>query len=280
VLAAVRRLAERQGLCILALDGAALTVDGKSAGRLDLPGGPTAYMAVSPDGACVAWTERRSVAYATEVREPLIFLVEDHPRFPRALKFAGFAAGLAVSAKGGHVALIAARSDGRERRLIVLNPATGRTERDVTGLVKRFGLNEVQTLRMSASGGRLVVGSREAFYVVDLAAGTVIYQGAGRFPRISPQGEALAFVDNKEALWVAKLAGGAPQLLMQGWAVPGVGAWSPDGRFLLAGARTSYYYFDELVAIDCANDSFAPIASLGEGNQGPLCTWIKRTLLT
>jgi hypothetical protein len=63
-------------------------------------------------------------------------------------------------------------------------------------------------------------------------------------------------------------------------AVPGVGGWSPDGRFLLAGARTSYYYFDELVVIDCANDSFAAIASLGEGNQGPLCTWVKRTLLT
>jgi hypothetical protein len=280
-MAAVRRFAEQQGLCILALDGAALTVDGKSAGRLDLPGAPTSDVAVAPDGACVAWTDRRSVPYTTEAGEPVIFLVEDYPRSPRALRFdGGFAAGLAVSSKAGRVALIAAKSGGTERRLIVLSPATGRIEHDVTALITRFGLDEVQTLRMSGNGGRLVVGSREAFCVIDLRTRTLIYQGAGRFPRISPQGETLAFVDGKEALWVAKLAGGDPRRLMRGWAVPGVGAWSPDGRFLLAGARTSYYYFDELVVIDCANDSFAAIASLGEGNQGPLCTWVKRTLLT
>jgi hypothetical protein len=124
-----------------------------------------------------------------------------------------------------------------------------------------------------------VVGSRELFCVIDLRSATVAYDGSGRFPRISPDGGTLAFVDNKQALWRVTLSGGPPKRLMRGWAVPGAGAWSPDGRFLLAGARTSLYYFDELVVIDSANDSFAPIGSLGEGNQGPLFSWIKRTLL-
>jgi hypothetical protein len=79
---------------------------------------------------------------------------------------------------------------------------------------------------MSATGGRLVVGSRESFCVIDLGSRTVAYEGAGRFPRISPSGEALAFVDSKQALWLAALAGGRPKRCMRGWAVPGVGAWS------------------------------------------------------
>jgi hypothetical protein len=280
VFAAFKRLAEEQGLCILGLDGAAINADGSPAGRLDLPGAPTPHVAVSPDGACVAWTDARSAPYATDLGGPMVFLVEDHPRSKRTVRFdGGFASAIAVSSKAGNLALVSVRNGGLDRRLIVLNPATGRVQRDVTALITRFSLDEIQTLRISATGGHLVVGSRELFCVIDLRSATVAYGGSGRFPRISPDGGTLAFVDNKQALWRVTLSGGPPKRLMRGWAVPGAGAWSPDGRFLLAGARTSLYYFDELVVIDSANDSFAPIGSLGEGNQGPLFSWIKRTLL-
>ena len=184
-----------------------------------------------------------------------------------------------MCSKADHVALIAAK-EGGGRRLLILSPDTGHVERDATAIITRFGLDDVQTLRMSATGDRLVVGSRESFVVMDLRSGTIIYEGAARFPRISPRGDVLAFVDKRQAWWLANLAGGPPRRLMRGWAVPGVGAWSPDGRFLLVGARTSFSLFDQLVVVGCANDGFAEIGRLGEGNQGPLFNWIKRTLLT
>jgi hypothetical protein len=90
VLAAVRRLDERQSLCILGLDGAAITADGRHAGKLDLPG--VAWdAAVSPDGACVAYT--------TRAEGPLVFVVEDYPRSSRTLRFDG-----GFAAQRGHLA--------------------------------------------------------------------------------------------------------------------------------------------------------------------------------
>ncbi len=280
ILSIVKRLDEEQGLAILRMDTyEGLTVDGVRSGRLAVQGSPW-VAAVSPDGGCVAWVDKSSVPFTTQAGEQVIALSEGPIGSPRIVRFGGrFAADLAVSSKGAHVAILVVQDSLLHQRLITIGPGTAAVESDVTGLITRFSLADVETLRMSAAGNRMVVGSRELFTVIDPGAGKVVHEGQGRFPRISPQGDSLAFVDRKRALRVAVLAGGTDRTLMHGWTVPGVGSWSPNGRFLLAGARTSPSLFDKLVVVDTADDAFTEIMGLGEGNQGPRFTWIRRVLL-
>ena len=160
----------------------------------------------------------------------------DNPLSARILKLKGrFAARLAISSKAEHLAVALVEAAGPITRLIVLKTQTGEIEYDVTDLITRFSLRDLERLRLSARGDRLVVGSLKWFSLIDLPSRRVLFEGAGRFASISPSGEFLAFVDARRKLSVVTVAIGETRHLLKSSTTHGVGSWTPDGTFLFAG---------------------------------------------
>ena len=111
-------------------------------------------------------------------------------------------------------------------------------------------------------------------------SGNTVYAGPGRFPSLSPDGRRLAFV-NRERLSVRSLVDGTTVELLAGTRVMGAGAWSPNGRFIVAGAWTKLLALEKRqIIIDTTTDSYAVIGKLGEGDYGEHFIWISRKLLT
>ena len=151
---------------------------------------------------------------------------------------------------------------------------------DLTQLVTRFDLNDAERLGLSATGHRIVIGTRGLFTVLDWPAKKVLAEGEGRFPALSPDGERLAFVTVTKDLIVLNLVTGEKKSLLKGVATYGVGAWSPDSSILLVGAATSTSsMFGKLVAVDVDSDTFAEVVNIGEGGFGADFVWIKRNLI-
>jgi len=259
----------------------ARSVMGAEVGQLILPDRPY-WRSTSVDGTWVAWVPLSSLPYPFGVGHPLILFADD-PRSTRTLRFKGLCANqVAVSSKAAHAALVVVLDEAGTRRLLVLNSATAEVETDVTELVTRFSLAEVYRFQISANGSRLAVGSRKSFVVIDLPSRKVLLEQDGQYPSLSPQGDVIAFLDKHEDLVATNLATGARRSMRnRWWNVVGVGGWSPDGRFLLAGVRAPLPFYVYLVAIECSTEEFVEIMRLEmEGDRGETCGWIKRRLLS
>jgi WD40 repeat protein len=269
---------ERQGLLIMHPSLTAFTLSGAEAGKLTLPD-THEWVSVSPDGGWVAWVPRTDSLSSKEGAQ--IVLLGEVARSPRAVRFkGGSAANIAVSSKGERVALVVVDDASPARRLILLNSVTAEVDADVTQLVMGFRLADIERLHISADGNRLAIGSRYRFAVFDLRSGKVLLEGDGRFPSLSPDGKNLAVNEKQSTLAVYTLDTGFKRLLMKGWSVNGVGAWSPDGSLLLAGVWTSVAIVSrKLVAVEAVRDDFVEIMSLGEGDGGSRHVWVKRGLL-
>jgi hypothetical protein len=60
----------------------------------------------------------------------------------------------------------------------------------------------------------------------------------------------------------------------------GSGGWSPDGRFLAAGAWTKRLAFDKRqIIVDTTTGEYGVIGKLGEGDYGDQFAWISVKLL-
>jgi hypothetical protein len=273
-------MAEREGLAIIMDRSFANTVTGVQVGQLRLPDNPY-WLSVAPDGAAVAWVPASSLCHPLAAEEPLVRFT-DKSRSVRTLRFAGrCATQVAISSNARHVALIAVADEAFNRRLMLLNPVTAEVEYDSTELISRFDRAQVECFQISATGDRLAVASRESFAVIDLPSRKLVLEGNGRFTSLSPQGDALVFLGRGGDLVMITLATGARRSLMnRWWTAFGVGGWSPDGRFLLAGGEASLGIFTKLVVIDCTTNEFVEIMRLGHGNGGQTCRWIKRSLLS
>jgi hypothetical protein len=59
----------------------------------------------------------------------------------------------------------------------------------------------------------------------------------------------------------------------------GLGGWSPDGRFLLAGAWTKRFALEKRqVVFDTVTSQYAEIGKLGDGDYGDGFAWISAKL--
>jgi len=258
-----------------------MTANGADSGQLELPGAaPPHFLSVAPDGVWVAWVPESSLPDAFGGSGQPAFCITDDPRSARTSSFRGwFGQQIALSSGAEHLAVVAVDRD-LNRRLLTVNAATGETEHDLTELIARFSLGDVERLRFSANGSRLVVGSRESFLVLDLSAHKALFQGEGRVPSRSPSGEEAAFVDARGRLGLAAVASGATRTLLDGATTYGVGSWTPDGSLLLAGVRGSLSFYWNLAAIDCTAGQYAAIRRLEEHDFGQGSGLIKRRLLS
>jgi len=56
----------------------------------------------------------------------------------------------------------------------------------------------------------------------------------------------------------------------------GIGVWSPDSRFVMAGSRPHLAFYKKLVIVDTVTDQLAPLFDLGEGDFGSQHRWVNR----
>lgn len=107
-----------------------------------------------------------------------------------------------------------------------------------------------------------------------------MFAGPGRFPRLSQDGARLAYLDN-DRLMIRSFADGSTIQMIKGTRVKGLGGWSPDGHFLLAGAWTGSMrlaWDKRQIAVDTRTDKYAVIDKLGEGDFGDQFAWVSLQL--
>lgn len=258
----------------------AVAVSGEDAGKLVLPESPW-LISVSPDCGWIAWTARGSQPPPLGAGDGQIFFTGAHSRIKSVGLRGCYPEQISLSSGAVYLALTTVGSVRSDARLIVLNPATGELERDVTGLMTRFRIADIDRLRISANGQSLIVGTREFFVVLDVPSRRVLFESPGQFPCFPPTADSVAFINKERELVSASLVTRATTKLMEGWwTTLGLGSWSPDGAFLLAGIRGRLSFFVKLVAIDCATGEFADIVPrLQEGDLGEQSAWVQRGLL-
>lgn len=244
-------------------------------------GGP---VAISPDGNAVAWWLRRFPYPSASERSPFVTIERVNegrqPVFVEgkvAVGELGISAGAAVIVAFALPLNLVSTS---KWELLVIDRRSGAVH-DLTRMVSAFEVgNNVEDVNVSGPGSLAALGTREQIQVLQIPGGETAYAGPGRFPRLSPDGKRLAFV-NKDKLWIHSFVDGTTKQMMKGKRVKGVGGWSPDGRFLLAGAGTTMLTLTKRqIIVDTVTGEHASIGKLGEGDYGSHFAWVSVKLLT
>lgn len=285
----LQEAADEQNLAILSLvaidygvrtDLSGRTIAGAPAGKVALRDRPYS-IAVSPDGDWIAWDNWSARPQPEGVGAALRVMLATPSQSARSLAFDSWFGGpLAVSSKAEHVALVRGVV-GQEPSysLVVADGTTGRIEHDVTSLITKFPLSQAIRLAMSGTGDRLVVGSSGWFTVIDPASReSIVYEARGRYASLSPDGQFLAFVDEDRQVSLLDLSTRTRRILLdRSQNVSGIGAWSPNGQYLLAGLAGSGS--KKLVAVDAKTGQVIDMMPLGD-LAGDRCVWIKKGFLS
>jgi hypothetical protein len=85
---------------------------------------------------------------------------------------------------------------------------------------------------------------------------------------------------NKETIWIYSFADNSIKELSKVKRVKGLGGWSPDGRFLLAGAWVTVPSFEKRqIIVDIDSGEYGIVGELGDGDYGTQLAWISVKLL-
>ena len=237
---------------------------------------------MSAEGEWIAWDNWSARPEPEGIGAKLLVILATTSPPTRSLTFDSWFGGpLAISSKAEHLALIKGVTGQKQPySLVVADTAAARVEHDVTDLVTRFPLARAVRLGLSGSGNRLVVGSAEWFTVIDLPSRKSVYEARGRYPSLSPDGEFLAFVDQDRRVFLRALSTRSGRILRgRSGSVDGIGAWSPDGRYLLAGVSGTLSLSKKLVAIDSRTNRVVDLMPLGDLS-GDKCVWVKKSFLS
>lgn len=190
-----------------------------------------------------------------------------------------FATGEFGISSRAEVIVVKAHPIGQRRlKLLSLNLRNGVTVQDLTPFVTEFELPIVEQISVSGPGTLVALGSREKIQVLDIPSGKTVISCKGRFPRLSPDGARLAFV-SEDRLLIRPVSNASMPEPVSNARVMGIGGWSPDGRFLLAGAWTERFAFEKRqVVFDTVSSRYAEIGKLGEGDYGDAFAWISSKL--
>jgi hypothetical protein len=286
MMAKVVSMAERLDLAIIpniwtnGLTPEAVGIDGRSAGKLLVPEKPW-LVSVSPDCGWIAWVLQGSQPPPLGAGDAKVFFTNARSPIKTTQLERGYPQQLSLSSDVGYLALTATSTVAPGERLIVLNPKTQELQRDLSGLVTSFPIADINRLRISANGQCLAIGTRKRFMILDVQAGRVLLEKEGQSPSLSPEGDFVAFINNAGAPVVTSLITRTSRELVVHWrTVVGLGPWSPDGAFLLAGIMGGLSVFTKLAVVDCATGNFKEIVPrLVEGDRGEQSAWVKRRFL-
>jgi hypothetical protein len=100
---------------------------------------------------------------------------------------------------------------------------------------------------------------------------------AAGFSSLSPDAKTVAYVDDDHRLMLYSVAGGAVKPLLPGIRTAGVGAWSPNGRLLLAGAIMLWK--QPLLIVNVEDGSTLEVHEIGE-RFGFTFAWINKRFMS
>jgi hypothetical protein len=281
VLAAVREMETREGLK-LANPGALRRGPLRDSQHPD--GHIVGVHAVAPDAVTIVYK------WPVHTKQPPgipFLIVESTTEAPRPISLEGQAAylvGISAGAKMIVVRSVSLVQLGR-KGLFALDLRSGMTVHDLTPYITEVDLRDLRDPRdlerisVSGPGTLAALGSREQIQVLEIPTGKTVYVGPGRFPKLSPDGKRLAFI-HEEQLYIRSLVDGTSKEFLSGIRVMGSGGWSPDGRFLAAGAWTKRLAFEKRqIVVDTTTGEYSVIGNLGEGDYGDQFAWISVRLL-
>ena len=150
---------------------------------------------------------------------------------------------------------------------------------DVTTSLSNFGLEEPGLASISGNGTLFSAVSNGQMRVVGLPTCNLVYSGAGLDPKLSPDGNLVAFI-RQGRLFIYSLADKLERQFLPGILAMGIGAWSPDGRLLLVGAWTKRAALEKRqIIIDTTTGRYAEIGTLQDGDYGTRESWISNGLM-
>lgn len=236
---------------------------------------------VSSEGATIAWSSY-PVPYRDE-KVPFITVESLREGIQPVLVEGRVAVGSSISSGAEVIVALAASLDQRRSRrwqLVAIDRRAGVVVHDLSRSVTAFELgNNLEDMRVSGAGTLLALGTREMIQVLEIPGGKTVYNGAGKSPRLSPDGKRLAFISN-DRLMLHSFTDGTTTQLLKGKRVKGIGGFSPDGRFLLAGAWTVRFALEKRqIVVDMTTGDYAVIGKLGEGDYGNTLAWVSTGLL-
>lgn len=238
---------------------------------------------ISPDGTALAWSSYSNSVTAEKVS--FLTVMSSRDGIQPVHVEGRVAVGSGLSTRAEVIVAIGMPLDpreGRHRELLAIDRRAGSVVHDLTRSVTQFDLgNNLEVISVSGPGTLVALGEREPeeIQVLEIPNGKTVYAGPGRFPRLSPDGTRMAFV-NKETIWVHSFADGSTKELPKVKRVKGLGGWSPDGRFLLAGAWVTVPSFEKRqIIVDIDIGEYAIVGQLGEGDYGTQFSWVSVKLL-
>jgi hypothetical protein len=235
-------------------------------------------LAVSPDAGTIAWAWW-IMDKPRQAGIPFL-IVESANGGARSVSLAGLRCLSLGISEDGTVAVARTFSTSRPATsLLAIDLRSGVIVKDLTPYLQQIELPDLEQISVSGTGTLVAVGTRERIQVLEIASGRTIYSGAGRFPRLSPDGKRVGFIDN-ERLYVRSTVDGSSGQFLAGKRVMGLGGWSPDGRLVLTGAWTRRLSFEKrLTVVDTNTGRFAEIRMLGDGDYGSQFAWVSTKLM-
>jgi len=274
-------LSDTEGLGIISTDDAAFlglpvriyTLRGAVIGHFIQPD-LSDLLSVSPDGGWVAWCARSTLGYpfdgstrdsSSPEARPTAIVTNGIGRPGTLSLIGGFPADLALSYDGLTIGLLTRPNMRQSKRLFRLDVMTGQSQ-EFTRMVDEQHLRETEWVKISEAGKYLIAAARTRFEVV----GAMI-------PRAkiepSPDGQTIAYINADHRLMIYSLRDGLSATLLSDIRVDGVGAWSPNGKLVLAGIRRTPFSDRTLVVIDVAKRSTLDVINLGD-HLGERFGWI------
>jgi hypothetical protein len=235
------------------------------------------WPAVSPDGQSICWRESpRGQPAIPFLRAKTVGMPARTLSAPGRICTGPFAI---ASGAASVIAVALSVAEHGPRRLVALNLLREPPDmRDITHLVTALDVHDIVHIS-SSSRGRVALGSREQIQLIDITNDVSVYAGDGWIPRVSADGTQLAFV-RRDRAYIRSLVTGATRELLPSIPVKGVGGWSPNGEFLLAGAWTKRLVLEKRqIVIETATGRYSVMGTLGEGDYGEKFCWVSRPLL-
>jgi hypothetical protein len=248
-------------------------------GAQDHNGGLTVRPAISPDGLAMCWGDETILERGPE--SPFL-TVQSVGGGTRPIQMEGQVSNGVIGISSGAEIIVASALSIRhrgQRHLLALDLRSGLSTYDLTPFVTEFEVPDLEIISVSSSGATAALASRKQMQVIEIPSGKTVFTGPGRFPRLSPDGTRLAFI-RKERLYTRSLLDGSTVEFLPEMRVMGTGGWSPDGRFLLAGAWTRFFAFEKRqIILDMTKRRYGVLGKLGDGDYGNQFAWISTKLL-
>jgi hypothetical protein len=230
--------------------------------------------AVSPQGTELCWSAGSG---KNDQKIPPFLIVDSQEGGVQPVWLDGQRANGALGiSSGGKVIVVkvVARAGRNNWALLALDLRAGTRVHDLSPFLTEFEVPNIEDISVSGSGTLVALGTQTKVQVLQITTGSSVLTESGWIPKLSPDGQRLAFI-SRERLHIRSLADGTITEPLAGTRVMGAGGWSPNGRYLLAGAWTRSLALEKRqIVVDTVTGDYGVLGKLHEGDYGSHAAWI------